>query len=45
MLLLLSKRACFSSQHRLAKSVGGIDSSIEEVLARREKTRREIAER
>lgn len=45
MLLLLSRCIYSSSQHRLAKSVGAIDSSIEEVLQRREKTRREIFER
>jgi hypothetical protein len=44
-MLLLSRCACFSSQHRLAKSTGAIDSSIEEVLARRERTRREISDR
>jgi hypothetical protein len=45
MLLLLSRVVSFSFQNKLARSIGAIDSSIEEVLAKRQKTRREILER
>lgn len=45
MLLLLSRVISFSFQNKLARSIGAIDSSIEEVLAKRQKTRREILER